>query len=155
MADAIQLTIFANLIAGLQQVLGLDPSRCFEVAKASDVPTIPPGNDWFLTICWGDSSWPAGEQVPGNMTEEPDLTITIYTRLKSDQAGHDMLLSATSRRASFHSATPSSGRWSNTRLCSSARETIKIRHSTSGEVIENAPRWDVHGHDELPFGRKL
>jgi hypothetical protein len=137
MADAIQFTIFGNLIAGLQSVLNLTPARCFEVARPQDLPTIPPGNDWFLTICWGDSNWPPGEQIPGNVTEEPDISVTIYTRLKTDQSGHDMYLLRDEKAGLFAIRNMVINALLNKRLCASARETIKVRNSTSGEVIKN------------------
>jgi hypothetical protein len=144
LTDDVQLTIFGSLLAYLRSALELDASRCFEVAKASDLPTIPPGHDWFLTVCWGDSTYVMGEQFVGNITEEPEIILTLYTRLKSDQAGHDQYLLRDSAAGLFAlrnqviTAMVSTGLgMTGQSIGGMPRETIKIRHSTSGEVIKN------------------
>lgn len=151
MADAVQLTVFDTFVTGMQSVLKLDPSRCFEVARADDLPTIPPGNDWFLTLCWGDSDWVTGEQSFGNITEQPEITVMLYTRLKSDQAGHDQYLLRDEKAGLFTLRNMVVNAMVGTRFCTSARETIKIRHSTSGEVIKNSRDGTFLGRMRLTF----
>ena len=148
---SVQLTAFANLVTGLQSALGLTASRCFEVAKAGDIPTIPPGNDTFCTVSWGDSTWTQGEQFVSQLTEDPAITVTLYTRLKSDQSGHDTFVLRDLKAGLFPFRDAVIRALVQKTLCTSARETIKVRLSTGGEIIKNTRDGTFMGMMHIQF----
>lgn len=101
--DVTQATILESVLAELRTSLTLNESQCFEVADPAEIPPLPPGGDYFLTVAWGASDYSEDEQVPasligatvnslGHVLEFSTLEVTIHTRTKLDRAGHDRYL---------------------------------------------------------------
>jgi len=90
--DVTQDAVLQSILTGLQTALSLSDRQCFEVARPSDAPALPPGGDFFCTVAFGDGRFPPDEQVPGNITEETDITVSVYNRIREDSTGHDTYL---------------------------------------------------------------
>ena len=103
-SDVSQIDVLEAIVTRLQEVLVLNDRQCYPVARAQDVPGMPPGGDYWLTVAPGGGSFEPGEQVPavpvsasgpglpGNVTEDTTATVSIYTRVKLDSTGHDRFL---------------------------------------------------------------
>jgi hypothetical protein len=138
--DTPQPVAYENIVLLLRWQLGLNEARCYEVARPQDITTVPPGGDYFLTVAWGDSDYPRGEQFPGNFTENAQITVSIYTRVKRDRAAHDRFLLLDEKRGLLvvrnlvHAAliNQSAG-------ISNIRSPIEAIHSTPGDLVQGGP----------------
>ena len=90
--DAGQIDVLNAVVSRLQEVLDLTDRQCYPVAREQDVPSIPVGGDYWLTVAPGDGTFEPEEQVEGNITENAEITVTAYTRIKTDSTGHDRYL---------------------------------------------------------------
>lgn len=90
--DAEQSDVLDAVVTRLQTALVLGGRQCFPVARPQDVPTIPPGGDFFVTVAVGDGLFVDQEQAEGNLTEDTDVVVSAYTRIKTDSTGHDKQL---------------------------------------------------------------
>lgn len=88
-SDVTQSAALLAIVDYLGSALGLNERQCYPVAREEDLPSLPPGGDFFLTVALGDSRFVEGEQTPGNISEESSVTISIYTRIRLDSTGHD------------------------------------------------------------------
>jgi hypothetical protein len=107
--DIDQATVLQAVIDRLQAALKLSDRQCYPTARPQDVPAVPIGGDYFVTVSPGGGTFDLEEQVPGvaateltaaiagNVTESSDVTVTAYSRIKTDSTGHDrdMLMDAT------------------------------------------------------------
>lgn len=101
--DTNQVTILDAILQELRLSLGLNESTCFEVADPEEMPPLPPGGDYFLTVAWEDSDYNPDEQTastvsPGHILEFSRVAVTINTRPKLDRAGHDQKLLVEEKR---------------------------------------------------------
>lgn len=87
--DVEEVAVLQSILARLQMSLGLNDRQCYLVARPQDVPSLPIGGDYFATVATGDGTFPDGEQCPPNCMEETEVTVSIYTRIKTDSTGHD------------------------------------------------------------------
>ena len=85
-------------VALLRTQLGLNESQSPELSDPQEVPPLPPGGDYFLTIASTDSDFNEGEQSPEYCNENVPVTVTIYTRVKLDKSGSDVQLLHEARR---------------------------------------------------------
>jgi hypothetical protein len=72
--------------------LTLTERQCYAVARPQDVPAIPPGGDYWLTVSLGSGDFADEEQVAGNVTEDTEIIVSGYTRIKTDSTSHDGFL---------------------------------------------------------------
>jgi hypothetical protein len=91
-SDVTQVEVLASLILRLQTALSLTDRQCYEVARPDDVPVIPVGGSYFLTVAVGGGTFEPEEQAAGNITEDAEVYVTAYTRIKQDSTGHDRYL---------------------------------------------------------------
>jgi hypothetical protein len=90
--DATQSEILTAVKTRLQSFLGLGARHCFLVARARDITTIPPGGDYWITIAPSPGSFHEAEQDYAQCTEDAEVTVAAYTRIKLDSTGHDYQL---------------------------------------------------------------
>jgi hypothetical protein len=50
---------------------------------------MPPGGEYWLTVAMGAGQFVPEEQDDGNVTEDTEITVSIYTRIRTDSTGHD------------------------------------------------------------------
>ena len=99
--DIEQIEVVGAIVLRLQTALTLSDRQVYPVARARDVPLIPVGGDYFLTVATGDGTFVPEEQVAGNITEDSDVTVSVYTRIRSDSTGHDAYLLLDDARGLF------------------------------------------------------
>lgn len=87
--DITQVDVLASLVLRLQEILELSDRQCYEVARPEDVPSVPVGGDFFLTVAPGGGTFEPQEQAAGNISENTDVYVTAYSRIKTDSTGHD------------------------------------------------------------------
>lgn len=98
--DVTAIDAVEAIVKLLKDTLALNDSNCYPVARPQDVPKLPAGGDYWLTVAPGGGTFepeeqvPATETLPGNVTEESEVTVTAYSRLKTDRTNsdHDLLL---------------------------------------------------------------
>ena len=91
-ADIEQADVLASVVTQLQSALSLTDRQCYPVARAQEVPSIPPGGDYWLTVAGGSGQFIDEEQAAGNVTEDTEIIVSGYTRIKTDSTGHDACL---------------------------------------------------------------
>jgi hypothetical protein len=104
--DITQSVALETIVALLQARLGLTEATCFEVESADDIPPLPPGGDYWLTIAADEGTFPPEEQTPGNpltgtpgnLTEQGGFIVSGFTRIQLDQTGHAKKLHHDTRR---------------------------------------------------------
>jgi hypothetical protein len=87
--DVVQCDVLDAVVWRLRTALSLTDRTAYVVARAQDVPLLPVGGDYFLTVAPGDGTFAPEEQAPGNITEDSEVTVSVYTRIKVDSTGHD------------------------------------------------------------------
>lgn len=87
--DVTESTVLARIVARLQGQLSLNARQCFETVQADSPPEIPVGGGYFVAVAPGPGSFVPEEQVAGNITEDWSVTVTAFTRVQLDSAGHD------------------------------------------------------------------
>jgi hypothetical protein len=87
--DISQADVLQAILLRLQTALALSDRQCYPVARPQDAPSIPMGGDYWLTVSPGAGNFGPEEQADGNVTEDSDVTVTAYTRIKTDSVGHD------------------------------------------------------------------
>lgn len=87
--DIEQAEVLDAIVSRLQTVLELSERQCFPMARATDVPSVPPGGDYFVTVAPGAGVFEPEEQAAGNITEIGEVIVSAYTRIKTDSTGHD------------------------------------------------------------------
>lgn len=129
----------------------LGDRQCYAVARPEDVTSVPPGGNYFLTVALGGGTFNDAEQIPQNCTEDGEFTVSIYTKIKTDSAGHDgYLLTEASRgllpikRLVLKALVGKDLQNANDYLF--LREWIKALRSTPPDIVK-AP------NDDLPLGR--
>ena len=96
--DVTQSVALETIVELLRDRLGLNESQVFEVEDSQEPPPLPPGGDAFYTVAADEGTFPEGEQVPGNATEDGSFTVSCYTRIQLDQTGHAKQLLHANRR---------------------------------------------------------
>lgn len=96
--DIDQVDVLNAVVLRLQTALTLSDRQCYSVARAQDVPSIPPGGNYWLTVAPGGGTFAPEEQADGNITEDSDVIISAYTRIRTDSTGHDAYLLADDSR---------------------------------------------------------
>ena len=111
--DIEQTDVIEAVADRLRAALELPASRCFPVARPMDVPAIPPGGDYFLTVAPGGGTFEEEEQMPGtaasgeteavagNVTEYASFIVSGYTRIKTDRTSTDKYLLLNDARGLF------------------------------------------------------
>jgi hypothetical protein len=90
--DVEQVAVLTAVVTRLQTVLSLNDRNCYPVARSQDVPTIPPGGDYWLTVAPGGGTFVDEEQAAGNVTEDSEIVVSGFTRIKTDSTSHDAYL---------------------------------------------------------------
>ena len=78
-------------LARLRDQLALTDRQCYETLEPITTPTIPAGGDYLVTVSPGDGRFPAEYQIGGGSAtcvEETSVTVTLYTRTRTDQTDH-------------------------------------------------------------------
>ncbi len=101
MADRIdveQSIVLERVVAQLRSALNLGERQVYETLDQNYLPRIPKGGDFFLAISAGPGTFPEGEQIPENITEDWSVFVTGYTRIQLDSTDHaEKILRDTSR----------------------------------------------------------
>jgi hypothetical protein len=154
--DTLQATVFDSFLKKLRTSLSLSTSQCYPTLDPSQ-PVIPPGGDYWLSVAPGDSTFPPGEQVPTNITEEWSLIVTIYNRMRLDPAGRDTALLT----------DPTRGLWALKRQVMAAlvgedlvdvggaaflRQLVFITRASRGEIIQQDAKGIAVATMHLEFG---
>ena len=87
--DISQADALDAVVLRLQTELTLNERQCYPVARAQDVPSIPVGGNFWLTVAIGGGTFIPEEQSAGNVTEDADCIVTAYTRIRTDSTSHD------------------------------------------------------------------
>lgn len=155
--DVEQSDVLAAVIARLRDTLSLSDRHCYEVARAADAPSIPPGGDYWLTVAPGPGDFAEEEQAPGNVTESTDVIVTAYSRIKTDSTGHDHYMLVDDSRGLLkikklilgalcgQDLTNDSG---NTFL----RQTCFARRSTAPDLVRLQGSDNAFGSIQITFG---
>lgn len=155
--DITQDVVVERIAARLRSVLGLGERSVIEVAEAEDVPPLPPGGDWFVTLAGGDGQFETEEQAAGNVTEWQDVTVTIYSRVKLDSTNHDKALTRDERRGLYVLKTKvlaSLVGWDATDTDGTTflRQLIHARSATRPQVLQNPSSGVFLGRLAITFG---
>lgn len=86
--DVTQDDALLSILTRLRTYMGLDDRNCYEVEDANDIPRIPIGGDFWLTVAAGDGEFETGEQDYSSTTERSTFIVTIYTRIQTDSTDH-------------------------------------------------------------------
>ncbi|WP_321376943.1 hypothetical protein [Trichococcus shcherbakoviae] len=87
--DIDQSTVLERVVAQLRSALNLGERQVYETLDTNYLPRIPTGGAFFLAVSAADSTFPEGEQTPGNLTEDWGVFVTAYTRIKLDSTDRD------------------------------------------------------------------
>ena len=99
--DIDEVGVLDAVLLRLRSQLALTDRTCRLIARPEDVPTIPAGGDYFVTVAPGPGTYVEEEQVPdvaatqndparvSNITETSTITVSAYTRIKTDSTDHD------------------------------------------------------------------
>lgn len=90
-ADIEQGDVLERFVARISERLSLEKGRCFIVAMP-ELRASPPGGEYFVTVAPGTGSFDVELQIGGGefqCTEEWQVLVTVYSRIKLDQSGHD------------------------------------------------------------------
>jgi hypothetical protein len=88
--DIPQWSVHQAILRQLRTALDLAPAQCYPVIRAEDVPVLPAGGDYFLTVAWEPGIFPQDEeQWTGACEEQAAIIITIYTRIHLDPPNSD------------------------------------------------------------------
>ena len=95
--DVPQYDVYDWVVDLLRSELDLGERACYLTLDPDSPPIIPKGGKYFVTISPTSGEFTPGEQIPGNISERSDVTVTVYTRVRLDSTDHDrrMLLHAT------------------------------------------------------------
>lgn len=99
-ADVTQDAILERFVARLRDQLDLNKSTCYETINPES-PSLPKSGDFFCTVNPGESAFVDGEQDVGNVTEQWNVDVTVYSRVRLDPADHDEELFRNERRGLF------------------------------------------------------
>jgi len=99
--DVTQDAVLTAVVTRLRDFLGLSPRQCFEVLVPENPAPLPPSGDYFVGVAPGSSQFPEGEQIPANCTEEWEIVVTVYVRMRLDDANRDTHLLHDPRRGFF------------------------------------------------------
>ena len=104
MADRVDVNqgqVLESFRDSLRLACGLTERNCYlSLDPPGQLSAIPGGEVW-VTLTPGEGVFVDGEQATGtdtdgnavsNVTEELSVTVTIYTRIRLDEAGHDEIL---------------------------------------------------------------
>jgi hypothetical protein len=97
--DVEQSVVIDRILSRLRSALSLNDRQCYQVINPLD-PALPSG-DFFVTVSPGAGSFPSGEQIPTNVTEEGSIVVTVYVRMRLDSAGHDDYALSDSQRGLY------------------------------------------------------
>lgn len=98
--DVTEVDVVTAILARLRSQLKLNERQCWFCLDPLAVE-LPPGGDYYLTVAPGDGSFPDGEQVAGNITEDWSVDVTIYSRMRLDSTDHDDKLILDNSRGLF------------------------------------------------------
>ena len=98
--DLTQDLVLERIVAHLRGELKLNDRTCYETFDPLS-PRIPKGGDFFVTAAPGDGVFVEGEQAVDNVTEQWDVIVTAYSRIRLDSADHDQRLLHNPRRGLF------------------------------------------------------
>lgn len=90
--DVQQDEVLERFVARLRDQLNLGPSHCFIVSDPALRVPPPVGGEYFVTVAGGAGQFDDGMQDGGGaeqLMETWTVTVTVYTRVKLDQSGHD------------------------------------------------------------------
>lgn len=88
-----------NVIIRLfREALDLSESRCYEVTEPDQLPKVPSGSEYVLTLCFGDGDFPIEQQHSEQCCESLDLTVTAFSRVNLDSSNTDRMLLHDDRR---------------------------------------------------------
>lgn len=76
----------------LRRALALDERQALITLDPPGHMAFIPASDWWLTITPGESVFVDGEQAFPNVTEEFNVVVCIYTRIRLDHVGEDRVL---------------------------------------------------------------
>ncbi len=143
--DIDPVVVQTALVERLQTVLQLNDRNCYPVARAQDLPLLPVGGDYFLTVAFSDSQFPAGEQVPGNITEETEAVISIYTRIRTDSTSHDRNLLIDDKRGLYSIRNKVMAAVVGQDLLdefgnSFLRQFLAVKNSTGGDILDSGQK---------------
>lgn len=82
-----------RMVAHLRATLDLNPSRCYETVSPDQLPKVPSGSDYVLTVSPGGGSFgDIQEQFGGQCCEEVDAIVTAFVRVNLDPTNSDEML---------------------------------------------------------------
>ncbi|MCP4539923.1 MAG: hypothetical protein GY832_22515 [Chloroflexi bacterium] len=87
--DVAQHDVYDWIVSFLRLELDLGERSCYLTLDPDSPPIIPPSGDYFVTISPASGEFTQGEQIPGNISERSDVTVTVYTRIRLDSTDHD------------------------------------------------------------------
>jgi hypothetical protein len=110
--DTTQSVAITRIVEKLRELLELDERKCFETLYALTPPQVPASGDVLVTVSPGSGQFPQEEQtpastglddqeIPGNLTEETSVDVTIYIRLRTDAEDHQDYILHDSLRGLF------------------------------------------------------
>jgi hypothetical protein len=155
--DIEEVAIWEAILLRLQTQLVLNARQCYLVADPNYVPSLPVGGDYFVTVAGGEGNFIEGEQIPSNCTEETVVTVSAYTRIKTDSTGHDGYLLLDDVRGLKaikkkilaalvgQDAEDSNG-------ANFLRQLIYAKTATSGEVVTAGKTEALCGRIQITFG---
>lgn len=89
--DVTQEEVLGYLVRHLRLALDLNERNCFETINPMGVK-LPPGGEMFVTVAPGKGQFVVEEQAPEQCTEQWDVIVTVYSRIRLDSTGHDQAL---------------------------------------------------------------
>lgn len=90
--DIMQGEVHQIILRTLRQSLDLTEARCYEVTRPDQLPKVPSGSEYVLTVTFGDGSFEIPEQFDGQCCEEIDVTIMAFTRVNLDASNTEKML---------------------------------------------------------------
>jgi hypothetical protein len=90
--DVDQTQVLDSFMELLRLELPLTDRTCYITLDPPGQLAFIPASDWWITVSPGEGVFVDGEQSPGNITEDFSVTVTIYSRIRLDQAGRDTSL---------------------------------------------------------------
>jgi hypothetical protein len=87
--DVSQVDLIEAVLLRLQTFLDLDDRHCYLVARSQDAPLAPPGGDFWATVAISGGMFSEEEQDYKQCTEDCEVAVAAYTRIKLDSTNHD------------------------------------------------------------------
>jgi len=104
MGDITQSDVVKSLVTRLRDQLSLNERQCYRTIHPLTKARTPPG-DWWVTVSAGEGYFDAPLFEGGGrnqLSEDLQVTVTGYSRVRLDSTGHDEQLLDELERGLFH-----------------------------------------------------